>query len=153
MELQLNGFRPRAHTTRVSPYLILAILPILGLVACAAPGGGDDSATDLKWVAYQTVEATARLEASDAGRVVLRAINAAGGLDAWHAAATSSYGWEYSNIGADLQFKTVMMADNRTRRVYHDIVSLGAFEAPEPFEGRMAWDGEDAWVYPATWKA
>ncbi len=134
------------------PVLRIGVTSIV-LALTAACGGEPDAAMEMDDSAVvipsQAVEATARLEASDAGRVVLRAINAAGGLAAWYGTPTSSYGWEYSNVGSDIQFKTVMVADNASRRVYHDIVSLGAFENAQPYEGRMAWDGTDAWIYPA----
>jgi hypothetical protein len=127
----------------------------IGLQGCApdtseaAASDAVEADGDAGWVAEQSATATTRLEASDGGRIVLRAINAAGGLDAWYGTATSSYGWEYSNVGSDIQFKTVMVADNRSRRVYHDIVSLGSFQDAKPYEGRMGWDGHDAWIYPA----
>jgi len=94
-------------------------------------------------------EARARLEASEGGRLVLRAIEAHGGLERWFATPTSSFGWEYSNVGANLRFKTRMVAHNRSRHVYHDVVSLGTPDEPRPFEGRMAWNGEEAWFVPA----
>lgn len=114
------------------------------VVACSS-----ESVPEVDWATQQSAEATARLEASDGGRVVLRAINAAGGLEAWYGAPTSAYGWEYSNVGGDTQFKTVMVADNASRRVYHDIVSQGAYADPQPVQGRMAWDGTDAWIWPS----
>lgn len=127
----------------------------IGLQGCA-PDGSEELTSDSEavngdagWIAEQSAAATGRLEASEGGQIVLRAINAAGGLAAWYGAATSSYGWEYSNVGSDIQFKTVMVADNRSRSVYHDIVSLGPFENAQPYEGRMVWDGQDAWIYPA----
>ncbi|NBC86612.1 MAG: hypothetical protein GVY25_10525, partial [Bacteroidetes bacterium] len=41
--------------------------------------------------------ARSRLEQSEAGRLLLRAIEAHGGLLAWYQAPTSSYTWEYAN--------------------------------------------------------
>lgn len=97
----------------------------------------------------QAQEATERLSSSDGGKIVLRAINAHGGLEAWYSAPTSSFTWEYSNAGMNARFKTRAVIDNQTRRAYHDILAIGTPDAPEPYEGRFAWDGEQAWIYPA----
>ncbi|MEX1054922.1 MAG: hypothetical protein WED81_02765, partial [Rhodothermales bacterium] len=63
-------------------------------------------------------------------------------------APTSSYTWEYANVRADLQFKSFLVADNRTRRVYHELISIGSYGEPKPVAARFAWDGTDAWIYP-----
>lgn len=132
------------------PALVVASV---GLLNVACDSGAD--ASDTPPVAAQdhaarmADEARLRLEGSEGGRVVLRAIAAVGGLEAWYAAPTSSYGWEYSNVGSNVQFKSNLVADNASRRVYHRLVSLGDYEAAEPIEGRFAWDGTDAWIWPA----
>lgn len=82
--------------------------------------------------------------------MVLRAIEAHGGLEAWYRAPTSSYAWEYSNAGANLRFKSHMVVDNRTRLAYHDLLELGTPDAPAPATGRFAWDGTNAWIWPDT---
>lgn len=81
--------------------------------------------------------------------MVLKTIEAHGGLAAWFAAATSAYHWEYANVTSDQRFKTYLVADNRTRHVYHELKTHGSFEAPQPVDVRFAWDGQDAWVQPA----
>lgn len=87
------------------------------------------------------VEAEARLMATEGGQVLLRAIEAHGGLDAWHNAETSSYIWGFGD-----GLRSRMVAHNRTRQVYHDILSMG--EETVPDGSQMVWDGTDAWVYP-----
>lgn len=99
--------------------------------------------------ARRAEEARERMQPSEGGRLLLMAIDAHGGLERWFATSTSSFGWEYSNLGADLRFKSEMVADNRDRRVYHDVTILGTPDDPRPFEGRMAWDGTEAWFSPA----
>lgn len=99
-------------------------------------------------VQHQVEAARKRLEASEGGRLILRAINAHGGLEAWYRAPTSSYTWEYANLGADLHFKSFLVTDNRTRHVYHDLLTVGSYEDPQPVEGHFAWNGTDAWIYP-----
>ena len=128
---------------RLSRTTILATFAIaIGLPGCAP--------AEESWGPEQmAAEASARLDASPGGQVVARAIEAAGGLETWYAAPTSSYGWEYANVGSNIQFRSHMVADNTTRRIYHDLQTLGDYEAPEPVEARFAWDGQDAWISPA----
>lgn len=97
----------------------------------------------------KAAEARSRLEGDPAGELLLGAIEAHGGLEAWYAAPTTSFCWEYSNPGMELRFKTCGTVDNQTRRAYHDIVELGTPDEPAPYEGRLAWDGETAWIHPA----
>lgn len=143
--MQQTSLRFRSGTT-------LAALT-LSFVGCSYGEAPSDAGAMVEeatsWVKTQTAEATARLQASEGGLIVLRAINAHGGLEAWYEAPTSAYGWEYANPGSDIQFKTHMVVDNRTRRAYHNFVSLGSFQNAEPAEGRMAWDGTDAWIWPS----
>jgi len=120
--------------TRHLPGLLIVLLA----AGCARPGSPEAEAD----------AARERLESSEGGRLVLRAIDAHGGLEAWYAAPTSSYTWEYANVGADLQFETFLVADNRTRRVYHDVLTVGPYGSPRSVDGQMAWDGEDAWIAP-----
>lgn len=130
---------------------VLALVLSLILAACeTAPPDGSTASDPVRPddAQVQAEAARERLAASEGGRLVLRAIEAHGGLEAWYAAPTSSYTWEYANVGADLQFETFLVADNRSRRVYHDLLSVGPYGDPRPLEGRMAWDGEDAWIYP-----
>jgi hypothetical protein len=111
--------------------------------------GGQVEAPAISAAEQKAQEATERLSASEGGKLVLRAINAHGGLDAWYEAPTTSFTWEYSNVGMNLRFKTRAVVDNQTRRAYHEFLLLGTQEGTEPYEGRFAWDGEQAWIYPA----
>jgi len=88
-----------------------------------------------------SAEVQTRLMTSDGGELLLQTINAHGGLDAWHHAETSSY-----LIGSNGGVQSKMVANNRTRQVYHDIQSMGQ---DSPLDGaQMVWDGTNAWVYP-----
>ena len=98
----------------------------------------------------QVEAARERLMQSEGGRLVLRAIEAHGGLANWYRAPTSSYTWEYANVGADLQFKSFLVANNQTRRAYHDLLSVGSYDNPQPVDARFAWNGEVAWMAPDT---
>ena len=110
----------------------------------------DRSAVASDTVQQRVEAARARLSATPGGQRVLRAIEAHGGLAAWYAAPTSAYAWEYSNTPANLRFKSYLVADNDTRRVYHRLVMLGTPDQPAPAEGRFAWDGAEAWISPAA---
>lgn len=111
--------------------------------AVAGCGSGSDAA-------MLAAEARDRLMASEGGQRVLEAIEAQGGLEAWYAAPTSAYAWEYSNHGSNMRFESYLVADNRTRQVYHDLRTFGTPDAVEEVEASFAWDGEQAWISPAA---
>lgn len=129
--------------------LILPCLATGVALAFAACGGAPPPEPPVSEAALQAEAATERLSASDGGKIVLRAITAHGGLEAWYSAPTSSYTWEYSNAGMNARFKTRVLVDNQTRQAHHQILTLGTPDNPENYDGRFAWDGENAWIYPA----
>jgi len=130
-----------------SPFfpLGLALAALLGAACAPAP----EPEPAMSPAEQKAAEARSRLEGSEAGELLLAAIEAHGGLETWYAAPTTSFCWEYSNPGMPIRFKTCGTVDNQTRRAYHEIVELGTPDEPEPYEGRFAWDGEKAWIYPA----
>lgn len=80
---------------------------------------------------------TARLEATPAGRVVLRGIKAHGGLDAWYAGKALRFRYAYRPVdgrGAKNSLQTIDLFESRA---YHDM--------DEPAKGVFAWDGSRAW--------
>ena len=144
----------RTASFRTAPRMWLlgiVIIGSLGLTACGGPSeeSGDAGDTMMSDAQAKADEARARLMASEGGQMVLDVIETHGGLEAWYAAPTSAYTWEYSNFGSDMRFKTSLVADNSTRRIYHDITALGTPDDVQPFDGRMAFDGQDAWISPA----
>ena len=133
----------------LSAALLSAVLSGLVLAGCGSGGtDAEEGADDTRSVEARVEAAADRLEQSEGGRLVRRAIEAHGGLEAWYRAPTSSYTWEYANEGADVQFESFLVADNRTRRVYHDLLTTGAYGDPRPVDARFAWDGERAWIQP-----
>lgn len=135
--------------------VLLPLLLVLGIATAGcgridepAAGAADPAHAAGPEVAARVDAARARLSASEGGRRVGRAIDAHGGLEAWYSAPTSSYTWEYANVGADLHFASFLVADNRTRRVYHDLLTVGPYGRPQPVEARFAWDGSEAWIAP-----
>ncbi|GAB5519844.1 MAG: hypothetical protein RhofKO_20950 [Rhodothermales bacterium] len=132
-------------TMRLSILPLLLLLAVFG-IACepASPPAPSDTAPSA------AEQARTSLEASDGGQLVLRTIEAHGGLEAWYDAPTSSYTWEYANLDGDIRFKSFLVADNASRRVYHDLMTLGTYDNAEPVAARFAWDGTDAWMSPDT---
>ncbi|MBX2820730.1 MAG: hypothetical protein KTR29_13645 [Rhodothermaceae bacterium] len=122
----------------------------LGLLACEPqemPAEAEASVTEV-----MAEEARQRLEVNEGGQLVLKSIEAHGGLEAWYNARTSSYSWEYANVDMDFRFKSHMVVDNHTRQAYHDLLELGTHSEAKPVSGQFAWDGKDAWISPDTLK-
>ena len=117
--------------------IFLACFLMASLFACA-PSHEDEAQREVR----------DRLSSSEGGRLLLRSIEAHGGLEAWFEAPTSAYAWEFSS--PNMLMKSYLLADNRTRQVYHDLLSFGTREDPRPMEARFAWDGSDAWISPDT---
>lgn len=118
--------------------LITALFAVLCLFGCTMePESGNNGSES----GGLTAEAEARLSATEGGQMVLSAIEAHGGLDAWHNAETSAYIW-----GFEGGMRSRLVAHNRTRQIYHDILAF----ADKEVQGRvqMAWNGSEAWVYP-----
>lgn len=128
---------------------VVSAFPFLGCGGGPSPRETSPAQSQAADAQRKAEEARQRLESSEGGKVVLRAIEAHGGLEAWYSAPTSSYSWEYSNAGAKLRFKSHLVADNNTRQVYHTVESIGTPEEVQPYDGRFAWDGKQAWMFPA----
>jgi len=118
-------------------------------IGCAAAPEPPSSEAQPTVAEQKAAEARERLEASEGGKLVAAAIQAHGGLETWYSAPTSSYCWEYSNPGSEMRFRSCMTVDNQTRRAYHDLVALGTPDDVQPYDGSFAWDGEQAWIFPA----
>jgi hypothetical protein len=128
-----------------SPRALLLIFFLSVLTSCGKADPEPESRA-----AAQAAAATARLEASEGGQVVLAAVDAHGGLEAWYRAPTSSYSWEYSNAGLNMRFKSHLVADNATRLAYHDLMHVGTPDSVREIDGRFAWNGTVAWMLPDT---
>ena len=134
------------------PSISTLALVLVILVGCEAeePGDLDSNVVPADEVRELVAQAEDRLGVNEGGRLVHRAIDAHGGLEAWYRAPTSSYTWEYANVGLDYRFKSFLVADNRTREVYHDLLTTGTFDDAREVDGSFAWDGTNAWIVPDT---
>jgi hypothetical protein len=146
--------RPLAPSRWGSLALVVGLLAVLS--ACGSPDADPEAEASASNVLPEDVvqqqvnAARERLSQNAGGELVLRAIDAHGGLEAWYRAPTSSYTWEYANTGADVRFESFMVVDNQTRRAYHDLLTVGAYDDAQPVDARFAWDGERAWIHPDT---
>ena len=48
-----------------------------------------------------------------------------------------------------MRFRSYLVADNRTRRVYHDLRAFGTPDEVQEVDASFAWDGADAWISPS----
>jgi hypothetical protein len=151
--LLLTDFRghgsPKIEHMHASRHLALPLFTAALMLVFAACGEAPSYEAEITITQGQAEAATERLSASEGGKIVLRAITAHGGLEAWYSAPTSSYTWEYSNAGMKARFKTRVLVDNQTRKAHHQILTMGTPDSTEPYDGSFAWDGENAWIYPA----
>ena len=85
----------------------------------------------------RAAEARARLEASPAGRVILAATEAHGGLEAWFAGQALTFRYDYRPVKGPAR-TSVQTVDLLGSRVYHRL------EAPS--RGDFAFDGARAWM-------
>jgi hypothetical protein len=137
-----SGFPGRERVLPATS-LMLALVGLVTLSGCGEPPPGSPG-----WIEAQASEARERLSASEGGQLVLASIEAHGGLEAWYAAPTSAYVWEYSNVPSNMRFESYLVADNRTRRVYHDLRAFGTPDEVHQVDASFAWDGEEAWISP-----
>lgn len=96
--------------------------------------------------ARRAADGVARLQASPAGRVVLRGINAHGGLPAWFGKRAIRFDYDYTPTKAGPRRDSTQTIDLLAARAYHEMRA--------PAQGRFAWDGQRAWAeFPEPGKA
>ena len=81
--------------------------------------------------------AALRLQANEGGRHVLAAAEAHGGLEAWFGAEAIAFAYNYRPVQGTPR-NSFQVIDLLGARAYH--------ESLEPFKGRYAWDGTEAWL-------
>lgn len=87
----------------------------------------------------------ARLSADAGGRVMLKAIDAHGGLDAWFRTRSSVSVWEYKQAGSGRSFTSKLFGERGGQRVYQELEYFDPAGA-KTGSGRFAWDGGSGWL-------
>lgn len=93
-----------------------------------------------RWVSERVQEASTRLQADPAGRLVWDAIEAHGGLQAWHTQSTLEFEFDYKSLTQpDKHMHTLNAIDVWSSRARQ--VEVGG-------DATMGWDGAEAWITP-----
>ncbi|MEZ5364103.1 MAG: hypothetical protein R2748_17625 [Bryobacterales bacterium] len=123
----------------------MAILQIL-LAACNSGTGASNNFERFREERRRLVEeTTARLSADEGGRVMLKAIEAHGGLEAWFRTRSSVSLWEYHRLPAGRSFTSRLMGERSGQRVYQELQYFDAAGA-KTGSGRFGWDGKEGWL-------
>ncbi len=81
-------------------------------------------------------QATARLQASEAGKLALRSVNKHGGFEAWFNGGALAFRYDYRPVKGEAK-NSHQTIDLLQARAYHNLT--------EPVTGTIAWDGQQAW--------
>lgn len=103
----------------------------------AAPQVGPRPAA---WVESRVAEARERMQGDDASKLVWDAIEAHGGLEAWHAKSTLRFEFDYQPLA---------QPERRMRTINSiDFWSARAHQVEVEGDATLGWDGEEAWIQP-----
>lgn len=125
------------------------ILSLLSLVGCAtepsSPATVDTppialARPDSASVATRVADATARLNTSEAGQMVLAAIDAHGGLYRWYANGPLHFRYRYERVGDESAVDTEQTIDTWSSRARHTLMTDTTVS--------FGWTGEAAWIRP-----
>ncbi len=128
----------------------LLLATLLALIGCAADPEptlpSDEPAVALarptdEAVAQRVAEATARRGSTDAGRLVLAATEAHGGLARWYANGPLHFRYRYERGDGQPALDTEQTVDTWAARARHTLMPDSA--------ASFGWTGEEAWVMPA----
>ncbi len=91
-----------------------------------------------KWIDERVANAKAKLDQSEAGKLVWQAMESAGGLDKWYSNGPISFQFDYVPRGKGARRNSSQVVDTWSNKaVHHDMVDHSA---------KYGWDGKDAWV-------
>jgi hypothetical protein len=111
------------------------------------------------WVEARVEESLARMNASDAGRLVAQSIEAHGGLATWLSKGTIAFEFDYRPIAQpERRMRTYQRVDLWSARAHHEEVGAlattpvnGTVAPDATFDSPLAtfgWDGREAWILP-----
>lgn len=103
---------------------------------------GQAAPVPTRYVRERVDDTKKRLERSEAGRLILSAIKAHGGLAFWYGLGTMEFTFNYQPEGQpERVMKTRQKVDLWRAHAYHEEVGEGA-------DARFAFDGKRAWITP-----
>ena len=115
--------------------------PVTPTAAASQPANGHGASSqpaEAADVRARVDEAAARLKSSEAGRLILKAVNFHGGLDAWFAQRAIAFDYNYvPAVDATKAKNSRQTIDLLQSRAYHDVKF--------PATGTIAFDGKTAW--------
>ncbi len=100
----------------------------------------DTATPPQSWVDERTSEARERLNETEAGKLVLRSIEAHGGLSQWYSKGALHFRFDYSPLGDKSGYDTYQTVDTWSSRARQQMT--------EDRDKEFGWDGEQAWVSP-----
>ena len=125
----------------------IAVLAVVAFVlsGCSV-GNGSPGFERIRAERQRYIEqSTARLSADEGGRVMLKAISAHGGLEAWFRTRSSVSVWEYTQLQSGRTFTSRLAGERGGERVYQELQYFDAAGA-KIGSGRFAWDGSTGWL-------
>ncbi|HBQ10870.1 MAG TPA: hypothetical protein DEF51_06680 [Myxococcales bacterium] len=107
----------------------------------ADEGPPDAAPIESSWVEERVEDSRARMESSDAGRVLWSAIEAHGGLGAWLSKGTIAFEFDYRPLDDP----------NKRRHSFNevDLWRARAFQREVDGDARFGFDGSQAWIVPS----
>lgn len=93
-------------------------------------------------IAQRVADATVRLDSTEAGRLVLDAIEAHGGLAQWYGNGPVHFRYTYNRLGGGPPIDTKQTIDTWSSRAVHEVVGNPVSSRAVSF----GWTGEEAWV-------
>lgn len=126
-------------------FLLFAALAFAGCSDVSAPAetNASETATDLARpsadaIAQRVADATARLDSTEAGRIVLAAIDAHGGLERWYANGPIRFRYTYNRLTGGEPIDTEQVIDTWSARARHTLTADTTVS--------FGWTGKEAWT-------
>ena len=94
------------------------------------------------WIESRVSGSEERLNASEAGQLLLSSINAHGGLNSWFGNGPISFHFDYQPLDGGMRRNSYQTIDQWSVRAVHEVADNRA--------AKYGWDGANAWQYPDT---
>jgi hypothetical protein len=125
--------------------ILCSLCLCLAGAACTSSGGAGNLERFREQRRRQTADTVARLSADEGGRVMLKALEAHGGLEAWFRTRSSVSVWEYTRVGSGRSFTSKLFGERGGQRVYQELAYFDPTGA-KIGSGRFAWNGGSGWL-------